>query len=60
VPAIIYDFKAVGRTLRKQRIDDWWQPAKPEPAPKWQEAAEQVAAGDWFDPFGNPFWEYVP
>ena len=29
--AIIYDFKAIGGALRKQRIDDWWQPAKPEP-----------------------------
>jgi hypothetical protein len=27
VPAIIYDFKAIGAKLRKQRIDDWWQPA---------------------------------
>ena len=29
--AIIYDFRAISATLRKQRIDDWWQPAKPEP-----------------------------
>ena len=28
---IIYDFKAIGEKLRKQGIDDWWQPAKPEP-----------------------------
>jgi hypothetical protein len=28
---IIYDFKAIGAKLRKQGIDDWWQPAKPEP-----------------------------
>jgi hypothetical protein len=48
VPAIIYDFKAIGETLRKQRIDDWWQPAKPEP-----KAAEPTAAHDWFDPFGG-------
>jgi len=34
---IIYDFRAIGGTLRKQRIDDWWQPAQPEPEP---EAAE--------------------
>jgi hypothetical protein len=34
MPAIIYDFKAIGGALRKQRIDDWWQPAKPEPEPK--------------------------
>ena len=27
MPAIIYDFKAIGAKLRKQRIDDWWQPA---------------------------------
>jgi hypothetical protein len=54
VPAIIYAFRAIGEALRKQRIDDWWQPAKPEPEPSWQEAAEQVAAGDWMlDPFGG-------
>jgi hypothetical protein len=41
VPAIIYDFKAIGETLRKQRIDDWWQPAKPEPEPKAAEPAGQ-------------------
>ena len=34
MPAIIYDFKAIGAALRKQRIDDWWQPAKPEPEPQ--------------------------
>ena len=28
---IIYDFRAIGRTLREQRLDDWWQPAKSEP-----------------------------
>jgi hypothetical protein len=28
---IIYDFKAIGAKLRKQGIDNWWQPAKPEP-----------------------------
>jgi hypothetical protein len=33
VPAIIYDFKAIGGALRRQRLDDWWQPAKPEPKP---------------------------
>jgi hypothetical protein len=32
--AIIYDFKALSAKLRKQRIDDWWQPWKPEPEPK--------------------------
>jgi hypothetical protein len=31
---IIYDFRAIGGTLRKQRLDDWWQPAKPEPEPR--------------------------
>jgi hypothetical protein len=31
---IIYDFRAIGTRLRKQRWDDWWQPAKPEPEPK--------------------------
>jgi hypothetical protein len=29
--AIIYDFKALSANLRKPRIDDWWQPRKPEP-----------------------------
>jgi hypothetical protein len=48
VPAIIYGFKAVGGALRKQRIDDWWQPAKPEPEPK----AAELKISDWmFDPF---------
>jgi hypothetical protein len=28
---IIYDFRAIGGTLRRRRLDDWWQPAKPEP-----------------------------
>jgi hypothetical protein len=28
VSAIICDFKAIGGTLRKQRIDDQWQSAK--------------------------------
>jgi hypothetical protein len=32
--AIIYDFKAISAKLRKQRIDDWWQPIKPEPEPQ--------------------------
>jgi hypothetical protein len=31
---IIYDFRAINDTLRRQRIDDWWQPAKPEPEPQ--------------------------
>jgi len=30
VPAIIYNFKAIGGALRKQRIGDWWRPAKSE------------------------------
>jgi hypothetical protein len=29
--AIIYDFKVLSAKLRKQRIDDWWQPWRPEP-----------------------------
>jgi len=37
VPAIIYHFKAIGGALRKQRLDDCWQPAKPEPEPKTAE-----------------------
>jgi hypothetical protein len=54
VPVIIYDFKAIGGALRKQRIDDSWQPAKPEPAPK---AAEPVADSDaWYDPFAQVYW----
>ena len=31
---IIYDFKAISDTLRRQQLDDWWQPAKPEPEPQ--------------------------
>ena len=31
---IIYDFRAIGGTFRRQRLDDWWQPAKPEPEPQ--------------------------
>jgi hypothetical protein len=54
MPAIIYDFKAIGGTLRKQWIDDWWQPAKPAPKPK---AAEPIASEDWFDPFNRFNWE---
>jgi hypothetical protein len=38
--AIIYDFKAIGATLREQRLDDWWNPAKPEPE------AERLARQD--------------
>jgi hypothetical protein len=34
VPAIIYDFKAIGGTLRKGRLDDWWKLAKPKPGSK--------------------------
>ena len=44
MPAIIYDFKTIGRALRGQRIDDWWQPAKPEPEPK---GVEPIASEDW-------------
>jgi hypothetical protein len=54
VPAIIFDFRAIGGALRKQRIDDWWQPAKPEPKPK---VAEPSASDDWFDPFSGFNWE---
>ena len=32
--AIVYDFKAIGGALRRQWLDDWWQPAKPEPEPE--------------------------
>jgi hypothetical protein len=38
--AIIYDFKPIGGTLRKHRLDDWWNPAKPEPE------AERLARQD--------------
>jgi hypothetical protein len=42
---IIYDFRAIGGALRKQCIDDWWQPAKPEPEPQAAEPRlEQKAA----------------
>jgi hypothetical protein len=54
VPAIIYDFRSIGGVLRKRRIDDWWQPAKPESEPK---VAERIASEDWFDPFSRFNWE---
>jgi hypothetical protein len=54
VPAIIYDFKAICGALREQRIDDWWQPATPDPEPN---AAEPIASKDWFDPFSRFNWE---
>jgi hypothetical protein len=52
---IIYDFRAIGGTLRRQRLDDWWQPANPEPEPQaakplldkrkvWERFVEQF---DW-------------
>jgi len=31
---IIYDFKAIGATLRRRRLDDLWQPAKLELEPQ--------------------------
>jgi len=31
---IIYDFKAIGATLRRRRLDDLWQPAKLELEPR--------------------------
>jgi hypothetical protein len=31
---IIYDFKAISGTLRRQRLDEWWQPAKLELEPQ--------------------------
>jgi hypothetical protein len=48
VLASIYDFKAIGGVLRKQRIDDWWQPAKPKAEPK---AAEPEILDWMLDPF---------
>jgi hypothetical protein len=43
--AIIYDFKALSAKLRKQRIDDWWQPWKPESVPQVAEPSpEQIEA----------------
>ena len=42
MPAIIYDFKAIGGALRKQRIDDWWWPGKSEPEQKGHERARQI------------------
>jgi hypothetical protein len=50
VPAIIYDFKAIDDAMHKQRIDDWWQPAKPEPEAKAAEPIEE----SWYHPFG--YW----
>lgn len=52
VPALIYDFRAIGGT-RKQRRDDWWQPAKPELEPK---TAECIASEDSFDPLTRFSW----
>ena len=43
-------FKAIGEALRKQRIDDWWQPAKPEPK------AEPVSNDAWNDPLSWVSW----
>jgi hypothetical protein len=31
---MIYDFGAISDTLRRQWLDDWWQPAEPEPEPQ--------------------------
>jgi hypothetical protein len=58
MPAIIYDFKAIGSALRKQRVDDWWQPEKPEPEPTLQKTAERITADldAWHDPFGQVYW----
>jgi hypothetical protein len=53
VPAIIYDFKAIGGRLRKQRIDDWWQPAQPELEP---EPVKPMTHDVWCDPFGWASW----
>jgi hypothetical protein len=52
VAAIIYDFKAIREALRKQRIDDWWQPEKPEP-----KADQRIANDDFCDPFSRFNWE---
>ena len=73
MPAIIYDFKAIGGALRKQRIDDWWRPAKSEPEPKGHEGAGQYerplmrkfarrSTEDLHDPFaGHGVWcEWIP
>ena len=54
VTAIIYDFKDIGSALRKHRIDDWWQPAKPEREPQ---GAEPITNHDWYDPFSGFNWE---
>ena len=52
--AIIYDFKAISGALRKQRVDDWWQPVKPGPEPK---STETIANERRFDPFSKSNWE---
>jgi hypothetical protein len=41
VAAIIYDFKVFGAKLRKQRLDEWWQPAKPEPGKATRHGLDQ-------------------
>ena len=37
---IIYDFRAIGGKLRRQRLCDWWQPAELEPEPQAAEPRE--------------------
>jgi hypothetical protein len=67
VPGIIYDFRAIGGALRKQRADDWWQPAKPGPKAAEPLADPLVSHGrrlteDFYDPFaGHGVWqEWIP
>jgi hypothetical protein len=54
VSAIIFDFKATGRALRKQRIGDWRQPAEPESEPNAVEPA--VDNDTWYAPFAQVYW----
>lgn len=55
MPAIIYDFEAIGGALRKQRVDDWWHPAKPEAE---TQAAEPETPAWMLDPFGGWLGDY--
>jgi hypothetical protein len=45
---MFYAFRAIGDKLRKQRIDDWWQPAKPKPKDDQQAGRHSEELHDTF------------
>jgi hypothetical protein len=45
---MFYAFRAIGAKLRKQPIDDWWQPAKPEPKDDQQAGRHSEELHDTF------------